>query len=206
LAGTLPLTAFLLLHLFDMWRGSRSRVAFETGLGRPPWPLALEIVLLWLPLAVHAGYGILLLGRGQTLEPTPPTRVIRVVTRSAAWLTLTFIAWHFVTLRLSVALGYVAQDAVFDVLCASLSSTIAGGIPLTALGYALGLAATIFHAVRGLGRVAHAWTPLRPHARAVDISLRVLGVAAFLWGLNSVVVFATGSNLLLSPVSTQLGY
>ncbi len=203
LAGALPLTAFLLLHLFDMWRGSRSRVAFETGLGRP---LVLEIALLWLPLLWHAAYGVVLLVRGQTFEPEAPSRAMRVLTRGATWLTLAFIVWHFVTLRLRVALGHLAQDAVFDTLCASLSSTIAWGIPLTALGYVLGLAATIFHTTRGLERLARASKPLHAHSRAVTVSLRVLGVAAFLWGLNSLVIFATGSNLLLSPASTQLGY
>ena len=208
LTGVVPLNAFLVLHLFDMWRATQSRSAFESSLLRAPWPLALELVVLWLPLAFHAAYGVRLLLRGDSLElaTTNPRDPRRILLRGAAWLTLAFLVWHLVAFRLRLALGTLAPNAVYDELCASLSSTIAWGIPLVAIGYVLGLAATLFHTTRGLLRMSRDWQPLARRKRVVAIALPLLGAVAFIWGLNSIMVLATGSNLLFAPASPHLGY
>jgi hypothetical protein len=93
----------------------------------------------------------------------------------------------------------------FTELCAELSSVTPLGIPVVAVAYLIGIAAAAYHFSNGLHGFCFSWgiTGSRRASRLASGAFGVLGVALFLLGANTVVYFATGSRIVLSPGSAD---
>lgn len=201
LSGVVPLGAFVVLHLWvtSALLGSRAvydrQVAFLHG----PVVSLLAIVLVLAPLAYHAGYGVLRALRPRAEGHAYDNDLMFLLQRASGIVVLVFVGAHLWQLRGDTSYSTTLVDA--------LSSTTSG-VPFIALGYLVGIAATVFHLVLGLASFCITWgyTPGPASQRRARILFRVGGVVLFVIGAGIVVQVATGVRWLPAeePSSTEL--
>ena len=232
-AGAAPLGAFLVVHMVTASSALAGRARFQSTFATSPVVKALIVALVLAPLAFHALHGtyVALAGRAgrraQEAEAPPhATGTFAVLRHVAALGTLAFLTWHLVALPLRGAISGLRPESLFDVLASDLSSTTLG-IPVRALAYLLGLAATAFHLAASLwmlgADVRDAGDPEEERVSGVPVSspasrpsasfgssrardaewyawgAGALGAVVFLLGAHTVVFFATGTRLLPLP-------
>ncbi len=199
-SGLVPLPAFLALHLFR-----ELQLAFGNDVSNVlrPAPSALTQVtsclLVWLPLAVHAGLGVFFLLSGRQRSPLPGADVpplARLVSRASGALALLFVAYHARTYPVAAWLGEAdARDAGFRLLT-ELSSTNFG-VPALGGVYLLGLLATVTHAGLGVHRALLAEGRLGTSARRQASARACAAFGALLFGVGAVAVIRVASGVLL---------
>lgn len=188
--SVLPLGAWLVFHV-----GDYARVSFgtdEIGSRRAPSAVmvGLELVVVWLPLAFHALFGIgVWLRRRRRAESTPSRTALVALHRLAGAILLPFLIDHFVRFRLPILRGERFPSDSVQVLSAELSRTD-GGVPWLSAATLLGTASAAFHLGHGLTRVVERSPELGgPFARRAAIAISVaLGLA----GVFTVVKLAAG--------------
>jgi len=202
LSGTLPLGAFVLLHLWNNFHALQGQEAYRNAVHiarSSPFVVALEVVGLYVPLAFHSAYGLaLILKRRTALGDAPSeTRAALTADRASSLVAFAFIAYHLAMFRIPVLLGTMREADFFPALCDQLSSTTYLGVPLAASIYLVGLGATSYHFAHGLTGFCSTWgIPLTERTKKVAVGASViLGVASFLLGVSAVLYFATGSPL-----------
>jgi succinate dehydrogenase / fumarate reductase cytochrome b subunit len=204
LTGVVPIGVFLVGHLATYSSALLGRDELDRALerARSPYALVWEALLIWLPLAFHAGYGIKVAFEGKSNATSYPyaRNWAYLMQRLSGIVALAFIVVHVWQLRLPLLLGKLDRSEVFAELCASLSSTGIGGVPLLALFYLVGIAATVFHFANGLNGFCFSWgiATTRAGLKRVSAVTGLVGVVLFAVGANSVVYFATGSRLTLT--------
>jgi len=215
LTGVVPIGCFLVMHLWSYSSALNGRHAFETSFAsgvlnasQSAYGWVLEALVVWLPLLFHAIYGIVI-----SFEARPNTRTYPysrnwgyVLQRISGVVVLVFIGYHAYQVPIQVALGKLDQHDVFSELCASLSSTVSGGIPAVAVGYLVGIAATCYHFANGLTNFCFSWgiTTSRQASRRVAGVAGLVAIALFGLGASSVIYFATGSRVVLGwPASAS---
>jgi len=203
LAGALPLGFFLLGHLWTQSRALAGVGAYDTaiGFGMPSklW-MVMEVVLVYLPLSFHVGYGIAMFKYRPRGLGSYPYR------QSWAWwlqrvsgvIALLFIVLHAWQFRWQVWTGRMSEQDFLPELCASLSATNSWGMPLLAFGYLVGSAACIAHFCNGLSGFCFYWgiTRSRRTIERVSLGAGALGFALFAYAGVSILYFATGSTPL----------
>jgi len=206
LSGVVPLGVFLVMHLATTSHAVQGQAKFETALRESrgsPYTLVAQIVFVLLPLSFHALYGIKL-----SLEPRHNTGAyphsrnwMYVAQRLTGILALAFIVWHVMELWLPSARGELVEENVYPTLCQDLSAT-RFGLPLPALGYVFGIAATVFHFANGLWGfcVSYGITTSRRAQRLSATVFGVAGVALFMVGANTAIYFATGARIAVFGV------
>jgi succinate dehydrogenase/fumarate reductase cytochrome b subunit (b558 family) len=204
LTGVVPIGCFLVMHLWSYSSALNGRHAFESSAlnaSHSAYRWVLEALLVWLPLLFHASYGIAI-----SFEARPNTRAYPyarnwsyVLQRVTGVVVLLFIGYHAYQVPIQVALGNLDSSDVFSEMCASLSSTVSGGIPAVAVGYLVGIAATCYHFANGLTNFCFSWgiTTSRRASRRVAGSAGLVAIALFALGASSVIYFATGSRVVL---------
>jgi len=204
LLGAVPLAGYLLLHLgaesIALWDRS-----FERWLHGPPerhlLARALTLALIYAPLLLHVALGVRrTLSRAPAVSARSPLGWGSRVQWLSALVLLAFLLAHVWQMEGRRWLGELDARDLLPELCASLSSTAFGGVPLVALGYLLGVAAAAFHAAHGLyragvgsGLVTRLGEPRL--ARACVLA----GLGTFLLGALMVVQLATGSLRIYLP-------
>lgn len=198
LAGVFPLGAFLILHLGTNAQALAGSDAFARTLSA--WTnhaLApfVEVALVFVPLAFHASYGsfVALTRRGELESNADRTSLW--LQRASGIVALVFVVTHLVQYRFQRFNGKLVARDFHTELCASLSSTVAG-IPWMALGYLVGIAASVFHFSHGLRGFCRTWGLARSERseRIVAVLATALGVLLFALGAVVVIYFATGSR------------
>ena len=198
LLGAVPLAGYLLIHLVGQVL-SLSRSPLQRGvqdlLERSPLALALELLLVYAPLAAHAGLGVWrVAGRSPGADgaaardgnwPVPWGNALQRVSAFALLVFLVLHVWQFEGRLWS---GELRRADFFPVLCASLSSTALGGVPLVAIGYLFGVAAASVHLSQGLYHAGLSWGVVAPARR------QQLGRACVLGGLS---LFAAGALIII---------
>lgn len=201
LSGVLPLSAFVIFHLATELRVLGGREAFDAGLTTVSKARLLgAVIVLGVPLVFHAAYGIALGVRARPNLIRYPFAANWAYTlqRASGLLVLAFVTWHVYELRVRVWQGQIAPSDFHSALCASLSSTGAGGIPFAALGYLLGVAATAYHLANGLNGFCMTWGLVRSQraARRLGLVFGAVGLVVFAAGALTVLHFATGGFAL----------
>jgi succinate dehydrogenase / fumarate reductase, cytochrome b subunit len=197
--GAVPLAGYVLLHLIGQ------ALALRGGLPLPPEPSLLgrsqllrwlEVILVYAPLCAHALLG---LWRWRQPEAAPsaaawPAAWGRSLQRGSAGVLLLFLLFHVWQFEGRLWLGELRQEDFLPELCASLSSTRFGGVPLVALGYLLGMGAVAVHAAQGWYHACLS-SGLVSQARRERLGQVCLigGIAVFAAGALIVVQLATGS-------------
>jgi succinate dehydrogenase / fumarate reductase cytochrome b subunit len=196
--GALPLAGYLLLHLGGQalaLSGGGLYHWHDTLLARHPLLALLEIGVVCAPLAGHV-----VLGVGRLLAPPAPPDALwarpfgRALQRGSALLLLVFLAQHLWQFEGRLWLGEIERSDAANELRANLSSTVWGGVPLSALGYLLALAAAALHAAQGVYRAALGWGWVAmERRRGLARACVAGGLVVFLGGAAVVIQLATGS-------------
>lgn len=191
LSGIVPLAVFVIVHVTTyagaLFGASRfGATGSEAGLVMS----ALEILLVWLPLAFHGLMGTwIALSR---LEAEPVERGRSVALRISGVLVAVFVGAHAVWFRWPLITGERSPEDLATMLAARLSSTIEG-VPFVALAHLLGLAVLAVHLAVGVPRFVASFG-----LGSVDAARRSAAIGSgivFLVGAATIVDFATGSAL-----------
>jgi succinate dehydrogenase/fumarate reductase cytochrome b subunit len=198
--GAVPLAGYLSLHLLSqlsaLW-GPNAHARWGVLPGGIAW-VAVEIALVYVPLLVHVALGV-----RRVLQPAaaPVARGIsplaRQVTRASGAVLLVFLLVHVAQSRLRLWTGQLAPSDLYPELCARLSATRWGGVPLAAFGHLLGVAAAAHHGAQGLYQ-GLLGLGLIGEARA-SVARRCCVALGLCWfGLGALIVIdlATGSVLI----------
>lgn len=189
LSSVVPLGAFLLLHV-----GRYATVLLGAeevgGRGAPSAAeLGLEALLVWLPLAFHGLYG-LVVWRRRAAEPGAPPRSngLLVLHRLTTVPLALFLIDHFVRFRVPILRGEAYPADSVQRLVAELSTTRAGVPWVAALGLA-GVLAAAFHLGFGLYRIS---IRRRMDTLGLRVACALAGVLVGGTGVVTVVRLAAG--------------
>ena len=141
----LPLAFFLVEHIWanaSALRGQDAYIATIDSLARIPLLPLVEIVLVFVPLAYHALYGVYMM-REKIKDEPPYGRTLALANRIAAITAFVFIAWHFWETRVQAWRG-LDPHAFYATLVWRLSSTW-HGFPVRAVLYLIGVTASVAH-------------------------------------------------------------
>ena len=206
LSGVVPVGLFLMFHLWTNAKAIQGQQVFDDAVDdihRMPYLLVLEVGVVLLPLLFHTLYGVKIAIEGRSNVGTYPYSKNWAYTlqRLTGVVALLFIGYHLWEFPVQVWLGRMTPDDFFPHLCKSMSSTNSMGIPLVAVAYLVGVAASAYHFANGLYGFCFSWgiTVSRRATRLASAAFGVFGVALFILGANTVIYFATGSSLVLSP-------
>ncbi len=204
LSGVVPVGLYLVFHLWTNARALQGQAVYDQAVGEIahlPYLLALEVVGIYIPLLFHALYGIKLAFEARpNVGRYPYSRNwMYTLQRASGLVAFAFIAYHVWQFRIQVALGHMTKADFFPTLCSSLSST-QHGIPVIALVYLVGIAATVFHFTNGLYGFCFSWgiTVSRRATRIASAVFGIVGIVLFLISADTVIYFATGSRIVLS--------
>jgi succinate dehydrogenase / fumarate reductase, cytochrome b subunit len=200
LSGVVPLGVFLVLHL---WTGAALLSSHATydrqaaALHGGPIVGALEVLLVIVPLAFHALYGAWLAFQPRPPVHTYPSALMLSLERVSGLVVLLFVVAHLRATLVPAWSGHLLVGSYSTRLVEDLSSTEAG-VPWTALGYLVGLAATVFHLTAGVTSFGIGWGLVRGAAaeRRTRLFARGAGIALFSIGAATVVALATGTRFL----------
>jgi succinate dehydrogenase / fumarate reductase, cytochrome b subunit len=204
LAGIFPLAGFLFVHLLIQssalvgWQPHRE---LSSVLDSVPLALGFEIVCIYVPLFVHVALGFGRIMKPGLVPPSEAGKGKRALQLSSAGLLLAFLLFHGWQFRWRLWTGQIDRADMFPELCASLSSTAFGGVPIVAAGYLLGMAAAAFHAAHGVYQACRAWNMVSPERQPALGRLCVAaGLGLFLLGALIIIDLATGSVVIHFPV------
>ncbi len=156
LTGIVPLGMYLLMHLFlnsFVLLGKGSFGDAVTLLHRMPYLPVLEWGMIYIPLAIHASLGLLMIfeARYNTLRYGYSRNWWFWFQRVSAVVVLLFIGWHVYSTRIQLALGNVTTDGFYEVLRAQFQD------PVWLSVYVLGITAAALHLGNGLWGFLVSW-------------------------------------------------
>jgi succinate dehydrogenase / fumarate reductase cytochrome b subunit len=191
LTGVVPIGVFLLEHFFTNSfavfgpEAFNEKVEFLTSL---PYLLVIETALIFLPIAFHAGLGVViaLTARHNLRTMNYGRNWAFLFQRLTGLFLVAFIVVHLAKTRFS---GTPA-DAMFQHMAGYLPN------PLWFAFYALGVAAASYHFANGLATFAIAWgiTTGRRAQRVWSAACLVLAIGLTAVGVRSLVAFAVSDE------------
>ena len=201
LSGVVPLGAFLVLHAIANATALRGEAAFLRAASsgeRVPGLLAVEVLLVYVPLLFHAAFGAWLVAtRTPLAEPSPYPGRWRLAVRATGVAGAVFLFFHLPELRFRAPGARPSGGLLLTWLTADLSSTFHGW-PLVAVGYLFGSACTTFHFAAGTWGAFAASRLGASEARVRRGSAwgaAIAGFALWLAFADTVVLHATGARL-----------
>jgi succinate dehydrogenase / fumarate reductase cytochrome b subunit len=191
LLGLVPLSAYLVMHVYDNWPALRGR---ELWVDRAlhvisrPWVIALFL----LPLALHAVLGLVRSRRGSErteLGGSPTLRAIQAVTGA---LVLGFLLYHLKQAWMVEDGPHSSPYAAYAALWQAL------GRPSDLAIYLVGVTAVCFHLGHGLSRAAVSWGLARGPRQLLywRVGAGALGFVLWAMMLQLLAHFALGQALL----------
>jgi succinate dehydrogenase / fumarate reductase, cytochrome b subunit len=198
LSGVVPLGAFLLLHLWTAAALLSSHAVYDRQVSffhGGPILIIGEVVLVLAPLLFHAGYGMWLTTQPRPAKHHYESALMLSLERISGVVVLAFVLWHLWQTRWPAWTGHLLVGSYSTKLVEQLSS-LNGGIPWIALGYLVGLAATVFHLVNGMTSFCATWGIARtpPWQRRTRLLVRAAGILFFSLGAATVIELATGTR------------
>lgn len=185
-SGLFPLGAYLLFHAYEHLAIRAGRDPAIARLGQTS-NVALELMLVLLPLLVHAGLG-LWLARHADFSPAYASPRFRRLQAGSGVLTALFLVWHVAGVWLPRALSGRSADA-FGALSEQVASLPRAGL------YALGASAACLHFAQGLSAVLIRNRPELSVALVRAVAA-LLGIFLWLTFVNELMAYATGAPLL----------
>lgn len=190
--------AFLVEHIWTNAHALAGENAFTGAvldLQKIPFLPVIEIFGILLPLLFHSFYGIAitLAGKQNLVRYNYARNWLYVLQRVSGVLVLLFVLYHLWEFRVQKWLYGMAVESFYSILSAHLSATVMG-VPLGAMGYLLGLLATVFHFSNGMTGFCMAWgiTVSREAQVRANWLFASLGIVLFGIGAATVLHFATG--------------
>jgi succinate dehydrogenase / fumarate reductase cytochrome b subunit len=214
LTGIVPIGVFLINHLLANSTAFLGEEQFNHHIRlihNLPWLLGIEIVFIFLPLAFHAGYGIIitLTGRFNVWRYPYMENWRYTLQRLTAWITVAFIIIHLVHFRFAHWFGVMEyKDAIDDP--GFFLFTQAGfqnlWLPtwLCLVFYAIGLTAAVYHLCNGIVTFCITWgiTVSDESRKRASVVTACLGIVLMTWGVASLYALQKVSPALQSPAET----
>jgi succinate dehydrogenase/fumarate reductase cytochrome b subunit (b558 family) len=211
LSGVVPVGGFLVFHLWENSLALQGQERFDemvSGINHMPYIPLLEWGLILLPLAFHALYGIKLAfeGKPNVGSYTFSRNWMYTLQRVTGLIAFLFIGYHLYELWGQKVIGKLSPDQFYTTLCANMSSTV-GPVPVVALVYILGIAASVFHFANGLWGFCFSWgiTVSRRSQQLAATVFGVVGILVFALGANTAMYFATGARFTLTGPPAREG-
>lgn len=213
LTGVFPVGVFLINHLLTNSTAFLKPVHFDEHvqwLNSLPWLLSIEFVGIFLPLAYHAAYGVVIALQGRPNARHYPymDNWRYTLQRVTAWITLVFILVHLGHFRFAHWFGGVDYKEVSpDFFAHTQAGFLDVWVPLWVLMtlYLVGLAAAVFHLANGLVTFCITWgiTVGDAARRKVGVAAGALGVLLFVWGVLSLVALTRPVDAATRPGSAH---
>jgi len=199
LSGIAPVGAFLLVHLYTNSLAAWSPASFDEhvkDIHHIPYLFMVEMLAIFLPLAFHAGYGVVIARTGQAnvqhygyLDNWRYT-----MQRVSGWVAVVFIVAHLLHFRFAHWLGGSPyQETVaggvtpFDITAAGFETLLPQAIWF--ILYSVGLLASIFHFCNGITTFCITWGITVGDAARKRVSIGAAGLALVMtvWGFSSLI-------------------
>jgi len=183
LLGLVPIGLFLTFHMFLNLTAHGGAEFYDKVIGTMqsiPGIFIIELVIIFIPIAIHAIYGtwVVYTGQSNVLRYKYARNWFYIIQRISGLYTVVFIIIHVYLMRF--------VEANFSALSAFLSQ------PLGLILYALGILFAIFHFVNGLWAFAITWgITIGPHSQKI-------------WMYAMVVVFIFLSAIGLANIAAFL--
>jgi succinate dehydrogenase / fumarate reductase cytochrome b subunit len=198
--GIVPLGIYVILHLARNLTSLQGPEAFDNAIlstWSKPINYVWVVLLVYLPLIYHAGYGIKLTLSGEktSIVKYPNFQNVRYLfQRLSALGMLGFLFAHIFLTRAHVSMGWL-QDAATNpagqVTYNYFATHFTDWSKGTAIVYALGILATVYHLANGVATFCISWgitTGAKAQRRAEYIAL-VFGLLTFAMGMAAIVGF-----------------
>jgi succinate dehydrogenase/fumarate reductase cytochrome b subunit (b558 family) len=192
---------FLVSHLWTNARALRGQRAFDAAvrdINHLPFLPLIELFGIFLPLAFHALYGvkIALEARPNVGRYPSSKNWLYTLQRVSGLVALAFIGWHLWEFRIAKLIGKMSPEAFYPALAEHMSSTTAG-VPILAIAYLIGIAASTFHLANGLSAFAFGWglCVSKRSQKVLGAFLTASGLVVFFIGADTALYFATGARL-----------
>src|SRR5262245_38722551 len=197
--GALPVGLFLLSHLVTNARAIAGAEAFDRAahtIWRIPYLVAVEILLIALPMLLHVGLGIVLGLSPQAAGDARgyPRPAMLVAQRASGFFLVVYVVFHISATRLSLA-RLSGDTHLFDMTARALAN------PFMLVLHLAGVLAAAFHFGNGLPALAGPWgldRGARGQAQAQRIGLAAT-ILLSLVGLCALLAFVNPSFRFLAP-------
>lgn len=197
--GVVPLSVYLVLHLGFQSSAIGGFRSYEAALGWTrslPGRSILMLLGLYLPLAFHVVSGLYLAVRARQSKRAGEHVDGWQAQAASGVVLLGFLSVHLLQFPVRRWSGQLAAVDQYAELCATLSATRWGGVPLQAAGYLAGTCAAAYHVAQGFRDLLSRWAGRRAATRAaIARGSAVLGMLVFCTGALIVIELATGSLL-----------
>ena len=193
LSGIVPVGAFMCFHLYENHSAVHGPEAFDavvTKINDMPFVLGLEILGIWIPIAFHAGLGMVIIFEGKSNVSHYPwgRNWLYWLQRATGIIALLFIVFHFVNFRAMAREEFLPEhgNSPFRIVQDQLAASW-WVLPF----YVLGLAASIFHFANGLTGFLFSWGfTVGPRSkRFAGWAAAGVGVAVFALGMQALFAF-----------------
>lgn len=197
LSGVVPVGAFLVVHLWTNSKAMLGPASFGKAveeINHIPFLIVVETLGIFLPLAFHAIYGVVLAfqSRPNVGAYGYSRNWMYMLQRVTGVIAFVFIVIHLKDFRVAKALGVMQYQGFFG----ELGNVLA--VRWRALLYLIGTSAAVFHFANGLRTFLWAWgiTVSERSQRFAAIVSATLGAALWFLGANTILFFATGGTML----------
>lgn len=197
LTGLVPVGGFLIVHLWTNSKAMLGPASFGHAveeINNIPFLVVVEMLAIFLPLAFHAIYGVVLTfqSRANVSAYGYSRNWLYVLQRVTGIIAFVFIIIHLKDFRIAKALGLMQHQGFFGELGNLLS------VRWRALVYLFGTTASVFHFVNGLRTFLWSWgiTVSERSQRFTTYASAAFGLALWFLGANTILFFATGGSML----------
>ncbi|HVP11722.1 MAG TPA: succinate dehydrogenase [Phycisphaerae bacterium] len=207
LSGIIPIGAFLIEHMLTnsmAWYGGKEKfnesVHWLHGL---PWLLGLEIFGIFLPIAFHAIYGVVIALTSQSNVSQYPyfANWRYFLQRLTGYITVVFIIVHLLKFRFADWVGwgpvFIGSVDPYEITRTGLTAWRPGGnfvmpAAITFTFYWIGLASACFHLANGIWSFCIVWglAISKKGQQRVGVVGALVGLLLFAWGSLSLYAFA----------------
>lgn len=199
LSGIIPVGVFLINHLLTnstAWIKPEKFDEHVTWIHNLPFLAIIEWGGIFLPIAFHAGYGVVIALQGRSNATTYPymDNWRYTLQRVTAWITLVFIIVHLIHFRFAHWFGgldyKLSADYFFFWTQQSFSLVLPESVWMVI--YSVGLLAAVFHFCNGIVTFCITWgiTVGDQSRQRVSLAAGGLGVVLLVWGFLSLYAIA----------------
>ena len=198
LCGIVPIGVFLINHLLansTAWLGEGHFNHHIELIHSLPWLVPIEVLFIFLPLAFHGIYGLVIAWQGKTNQGRYPyaDNWRYTLQRVTAYITIVFVVVHLVHYRFAHWFGggsYAAahhDPGFFEFTWGGFDLLLPSWLWIAI--YAIGLTAAVFHFCNGIVTFCITWgIVIGDNSRKrLSVIAGVLGVLLMLWGVLSLV-------------------
>ncbi len=189
LSGIVPIGGFLAFHLYENYQATRGPDAYNEMTHRlqtMPFAVAMEILIIAVPLLFHGIYGLFITGTAKPNVISNPyvRNVMYFLQRATGVIVFAFILFHYWTTRLVQIRDHESLDLFRQVQAAV-------GNPWIYAFYIAGILSATFHLANGIWSFSIVWglsVGPRAQQRMMYISIAVFLALSFL-GVRSISAF-----------------